>query len=260
MVIAVNKSDGRQKAAAAWLQKNGFSVISAGTSAQADVLMVQMPFCPSIEELECLVSSLKAGGLVLAGMPSESASEWIFRHGYYLQDYARCEDFVMLNAVPTAEACLNIMMTLRKKTIWKSKILITGFGRIAKLVARHCKELGAEVTVAARSAAQRAEAEAWGCDAIPLQQLEQAVQVAEVIVNTAPALVFSQKILKQVSEQCLLIDLASSPGGFDFEAAERLGLQLEWARGLPPKHTPDTAGEILGKTIKQILLERGEFA
>ncbi len=258
-MIAVNRKDGRQKAAAAWLQANGCCVVSPSEKVPADVLVVQMPFCPSMEELEFLLRTVKPGGMILAGMPSDSAIDRITGQGYRLEDYAQREEFVMLNAVPTAEACLKIIMASRKKTIWNSNVLITGFGRIGKLLARHCVELGAKVTVAARNAGQRAEAQAWGCKTIAITQLCYAVKTSDIIINTVPSLLFGQEVLQNIDKQCFMIDLASTPGGFDFETAEKMGLQLEWARGLPPIHTPDTAGEILGQTIHQILLESGEI-
>ena len=45
--------------------------------------------------------------------------------------------------------------------------------------------------------------------------------------------------------------------GVDFEAAKELGIKTVLASGLPGKHTPKTAGEILFKCIKQNLEDRG---
>ncbi len=47
------------------------------------------------------------------------------------------------------------------------------------------------------------------------------------------------------------------PDGVDFEAAEDLGIKTVIASGLPGIYTPRTAGEILYKCIKQMLIERG---
>ena len=45
--------------------------------------------------------------------------------------------------------------------------------------------------------------------------------------------------------------------GVEFEAAKELGIKTVLASGLPGKHTPKTAGEILFKCIKQNLEDRG---
>ena len=53
----------------------------------------------------------------------------------------------------------------------------------------------------------------------------------------------------------MIVDLASKPGGVDFEAARKMGIKVIWALSLPGKVAPDTAGDIIGKTIINILDE-----
>jgi dipicolinate synthase subunit A len=51
------------------------------------------------------------------------------------------------------------------------------------------------------------------------------------------------------------LDLASIPGGIDFEYAKKLGLKTDWALSLPGKVAPLTAAEIIKKTIDNALVE-----
>ena len=51
-------------------------------------------------------------------------------------------------------------------------------------------------------------------------------------------------------------DLASKPGGVDFDTAGKLGLKVVWALSLPGKIAPVTSGEIIACTILNILKER----
>ncbi len=256
MIIAVSRQDGRQKAAATALEQAGYQVIRPQPEICADVLLLPMPFQPSQEELKQLVRCIKPRGLALADMPSKSAIDAFAERQVEMKDYAQWEPLVLLNAIPTAEGCLQILMNLRTRTIWNSKLLITGFGRIAKLLTRDCMALGARVTVAARNPAQRAEAAAWGVETISLMQLKGEAAAFDIAINTVPSLLFTQEILQQMKPNCFLVDLASSPGGVDFEQAEKLGIHTEWARGLPPKYAPETAGEILAQTVQTILQER----
>ena len=53
------------------------------------------------------------------------------------------------------------------------------------------------------------------------------------------------------------IDLASAPGGFCEEARSILGDQLITALSLPGKYSPETAGEIIYKTVEGMLRENG---
>jgi dipicolinate synthase subunit A len=47
----------------------------------------------------------------------------------------------------------------------------------------------------------------------------------------------------------VVIDLASAPGGTDFNAARELGLKAELAPGLPGIVAPVTAGRIIAELI-----------
>ena len=46
-----------------------------------------------------------------------------------------------------------------------------------------------------------------------------------------------------------IIDIASAPGGVDYEAAGALGIAAKLCLGLPGKYAPKTAGEILAEEI-----------
>ena len=59
-----------------------------------------------------------------------------------------------------------------------------------------------------------------------------------------------QDMLKFINKQCIIIDLASKPGGVDFEEANKLGLVTNWALALPGKVAPKTAAKYIFETIK----------
>ena len=66
-----------------------------------------------------------------------------------------------------------------------------------------------------------------------------------MIFNTVPVLLMSETVLKALPPETLVIDLASRPGGTDFDAAKRLGTRVVWALALPPEvrrcHIPEKA-------------------
>ena len=61
--------------------------------------------------------------------------------------------------------------------------------------------------------------------------------------------------LKRIKSGALIIDLASYPGGVDFEKAKELGVKTIHALSLPGKVAPKSAGEIIESTILSILKE-----
>lgn len=79
----------------------------------------------------------------------------------------------------------------------------------------------------------------------------------DLIVNTVPAQVLGRLELEDVKEDCLILDLASKPGGVDLRAAGELGLTVIWALSLPGKVAPVTAGAAIKSTIYNMLQEAG---
>ncbi len=63
-------------------------------------------------------------------------------------------------------------------------------------------------------------------------------------------------VLAALPKGCLIVDLASKPGGTDFAAARRLGHTALHALSLPTVWAPETAGEALARSVQTILQER----
>ena len=141
--------------------------------------------------------------------------------------YARREEYRIANARLTAEGAIAL---LRPETgLSGAHVLLLGYGRIARLLARELQKAGALVTAAARSAEQRAWAEAEGVEALPLDALSGALGRFDVIIGTIPAPVLTEPLLALVREDAVLLELASAPGGIDAAAAQplpRLGLAV----------------------------------
>jgi dipicolinate synthase subunit A len=144
-------------------------------------------------------------------------------------------------------------------TIYGSNVLLTGFGRITKVMVKALIGLGANVSVTARKYSDLAWAKIYGCEAIHISELDSHLPKFDILFNTVPAVILDEKKLSSLKENCLVIDLASKPGGVDFDTARALGIKTIWALSLPGKVAPITSGEIIAETIRNILSERGEI-
>ena len=118
--------------------------------------------------------------------------------------------------------------------------------------------LGAQVTAAARRPAQRALAESFGLRSVPIDRLGQIAPAFDTVVNTGPAPVLSEAVLARLRPQSFIVDLASRPGGTDFEAARRLGHRAIHALSLPAACAPETAGEAVAQTVCEMIGQREE--
>ncbi len=162
-------------------------------------------------------------------------------------DYYTREEFAVRNAVPTAEGAVEIAMREYPGTVCGSRCLVAGFGRVGKTLARTLLGLGAQVTVSARKPANLAWIESLGCRPIRTEQIGGGE--FDMIFNTVPALIFSRRVLSELRGCFLLVDLASAPGGTDFDAAEKIGIKAILAPSLPGRVAPKTAGEIIRDTV-----------
>ncbi|MEE1061733.1 MAG: dipicolinate synthase subunit DpsA, partial [Ruminococcus sp.] len=68
-------------------------------------------------------------------------------------------------------------------------------------------------------------------------------------------IILDKKVLASANSSVLIIDLASKPGGVDFEAAKKQGIDAVRALSLPGQSAPKSAGDIIKKTVFNILKE-----
>lgn len=213
------------------------------------------PLSAHFHNIDDILRRLPKGALVCAGKPDDAVKITAAELGLNMVDYFAREELVTLNALATAEGAISVLLTHSPITIWDSRILICGYGHIGKLLADRLKSLGAKVTVSARKPGDLASIRAMGCEAIDTRTLGQELGRFDTIINTVPAQILGRERLSKIPANTLVIDLASRPGGVDFEAAKEMGLNVLWALGLPADVSPVTAGKIIKETILNIICE-----
>lgn len=175
--------------------------------------------------------------------------EALHAHGIEIVDLYDTEPLTTANAAATAEGALALALTHSPCTVQGSDCLVTGAGRIGKLLAQKLHLLGARVTLTARKAADLAYAEALGLQAEPTGSYTR-LSHYDMVFNTVPSEILTPAQLAALDARCLLFELASQDG-FSAEACRALGLQRICARGLPGRFSPQTAGELYANSIMQ---------
>lgn len=166
------------------------------------------------------------------------------------------DDVAIYNSIPTAEGTIMMAMEHTDYTIHSSRVIVAGFGRVGHTVANKFSALGAKVSVAANHIRDLARVTEMGLTAIPLDKLANHTGSCDILINTIPAPVIHKEAIKYLPPHALIFDLASKPGGTDFEYAERRGIKAILSESLPGVVAPKTAGKILADVIIQILQER----
>lgn len=227
-----------------------------GVPCSRDGQTIYAPFYNGLIPIETVLQLTDSGKPVLCGMASGEMHRRFAGKNIPLIDYFAREELAILNAVPTAEGAVEIAMREMPITVWKSKCLIVGFGRIGKYLAHVLAALGADVTVSARRPRDHAFCKALGYKSVETAEIAKTAKRYDVIFNTVPEKVIDAPVLSGMKQSSLLIDLASNPGGVDKEAAEAFGIKSIHALSLPGRVAPVTAGEILCETVSNILSER----
>lgn len=162
-------------------------------------------------------------------------------------DFMTEEAVLTANASITAEAALAELIQLSPYEIANNKQVVLGFGRCGKEMARVLSAIGGKVTVLARNKEQRKEARVKGYEASDLAYRMEECCGAKAIINTIPAPVVSEELIAGLCKDTVIIDLASKPGGVDFDAAKRAKIVTKHALGLPGKYETRSSGTILAK-------------
>ena len=278
--IAVLGGDQRQIHLAGLMQADGWNTVTWGLekgdapfgvpldhALDAEIIILPLPVCRGGQlnfpltdmELSCdrLWRCLRPEQIILGGMTASLAPRLKEEYGLELLDYYDREEVQVANAVPTAEGAIMRAMEETARSMLGSNCLVVGYGRIGKILSHRLQGMGAKVTVAARKLSDLAWIEAYGCKAVRIDQLSECLGEYDLIFNTSPAMVLDADCLKKVKPDCVLMELASVPGGIDMNAVKLLGLYAIEERGLPGKAAPVSAAQTIRNGIYHILEEKG---
>lgn len=226
-----------------------------------DGVKLYTPLCNEEIRLNYIFDLCHRNTLVFGGKIGDELIKELKIRKLNFVDYIKREEFAIMNAVPTAEGALSIVLNELPFVLMGRKVLITGFGRISKVLLKYFTALDAVATVTARKYKDLVWAEIYGADTVLLEKLSEKSAEYDVVINTVPSMILGEDLLKTLKKDCLIIDLASTPGGVDFMVAEELGLKVIWALSLPGKTAPVTAASALLKTLLNCVreYERGEL-
>ena len=234
----------------------------------ADFVILPLPVSRDNIHLNAVIQNVELGeisklaaknnAILLGGSVPSEFTRICSEMGVTIIDYYKVESLQTKNATPSAEGALMIAMEHTDITVQGMNALITGYGRIGKILASILRRLGAKVTVAARRDETLCEISMSGYNAIRTKDIElaNAASESDVIFNTIPSMIFNEKVVNRIKNNPLYIEIASSPGGIDAKAAREQGFKIIYAPSLPGKYSPVTAGLYVFETIAEILNDR----
>lgn len=220
-----------------------------------DGININTPYSDSKLSVSELAKKLNPVSLVFGGCITQPFSDALSKRGIKHRDYMLRDELAIKNAVPTAEGAIEIAISETPFTLHNSNCLVLGYGKVGKILAKSLDALGAKTYVSARKYADLALIEGHGCYPLTVNEAKLRLDEFDIIFNTVPALILGESELRHIRRDTLVIDLASKPGGVDFETAKELGIRVVWALSLPGRVAPVTAGIIIKDTITNMLRE-----
>lgn len=258
MKILVIGGDSRMKYAAAELHAEIYNPSTDGTF---DIIVLPMPlaalvggvraaetvFAPDSEIVFDTVRRFaEHGALIFAGGECKKLSELCENCGFVLINYAKYEPLTLKNAALTAEAAVCLLSNSTERALLGSRVLITGYGRIASMTAERLRAFGTAVTVAARRSEQRIQAELDGFRAVTVSEIPEIIDEFDYTVNTVPAEIFNTESVAKM--RGVFLELATLPN----DPPDNPEIKYIHGGGLPGKHYPETAGKYIAHAINEI--------
>lgn len=197
-----------------------------------------------------LAALLRPGQTLVGGGIPERFSAACAGKQVTVIDLMEDEALIRANAALTAEGLLSMLIAQTPFSLTDRRFLILGFGRCGQEIAWLLSGFSAALTAYDHDPKR--------IDLATLQGFATDLSLDyDVIINTIPAQVLTGQQLAQLPAHCMLFDIASAPFGFDLKTARELGLALIRCPGIPGAMMPQTAGELIGKSISERMLSHG---
>lgn len=260
MNILIIGGDNRMKLTKKELENYGHCVNTLGLFekdngdiTKADVVLLPVPTTRDCENIFC-PNTNKAIPLDLVKDAKENTL--ILSCGYEFENlncinYLKLDDFCYLNAVPTAEGAIARAINDTPFCLWKSRVLVIGYGRVAKILVDRLNALKCNVTVSARKSRDFAHLDALGINHIHTKDVLENADKFDIIFNTIDVQLFDD--LTKL-KNCYLYDL-STKGCLDFNLAQQSSINAIKLPGIPGKIAPLTAGKIIAQTVNRLIGE-----
>ncbi len=227
----------------------------------ADIIFCPIPFTRDnvtinttnikIEELLKNVS----GKILVSGVIKDDIRETLKSKNIRYIDVMEYEEFSILNAQATSEGAIKKAIEMTDKTLNDSNILILGYGRIGKMLAHNLSGFTSKIFVEARKEKDIALIKTMGYNEISLDVLDKYLKDMDIIFNTIPSLILDKNRVDMLKEDVCLIDLASAPGGIDFEQCASRKINTCWYLAVPSKDSPLSAAMYIKNTVDKIIGE-----
>ena len=230
------------------LKERGEEVWNGENAVLENMDVILLPIPETAKYMELLWEKLQKNQTVFGcHFPAQMIKEAPSR-GIRFIDYMKLEGIAYENAIATAEGAIAEAILMSPVNLQGSYSLITGYGRCGEILASKCIALGSQVTVLERKKQGRSKAKAYGCQAYSFDD-SVVFEKYDFVFNTVPCPVIGRDIIEKLPRDVTIIDIASKPGGVDFDSCLQMKRKVKHSLGIPGKYAPKTSALILLEAI-----------
>lgn len=228
-----------------------------------DLIILPIPFlrnnylnAPFIEDkisFETILSLIKNfKGKIIGGLCKNS--EEIFKNlNLNFENILKDEKFTLTNAIITAEGTIKKLIEENEKSLFESKVCITGYGRVSKALSRRLEPLCDELIVYNNPSINFTYAKIDNIKIKELSKFKNEAHKFNIIINTIPSLIINEEIINSLKKETLILDLSSLPGGVDFGHAKNKNIKTIHYLGVPSKVSKLSSSNAIFNFLKEIL-------
>ncbi len=200
--------------------------------------------------LKQLLIILKPGQRLFAGCIPKDFCQAALEKDILVFDFMKDMSLSCFNSIATAESVICEAIKASPKNLHQSRCAVLGYGKCGRTITDLLKRMYCSVTVGASYTEELALAALTADEAEKLPTLLRHIETFDFIFNTIPAVILTREVLLNADPQTVILDIASSPGGVDFAAAEELSVHAMSCPGLPGRYAPLSSAQAIVKSIK----------
>ena len=241
--ICVLGKDNRMDYIAQGLYDLGYDVYRDEVNINKDSVII-LPPPVGDSELKQIFPRLFERNIVYGGAVSNRFRHECELNNINVYDYLKWNEVTERNAEITARGAIKEAYTIRQLKN-SSNCLVTGYGFCGKAISKELKGLTKNISIMVRRKELKQEIEKMGYKYSSIKDIYLDARNYDYIFNTIPALVLDEDVINTLTPKTIIIDIASAPGGTDFECCRRRDITARLSLGIPGKMYPKEAGKII---------------
>ncbi len=200
---------------------------------------------------DTIIRNLDSTNILFGGGIPESLRSYLNSIGVEWFDYLECDTFVEYNAYLTGIGAVKLLYEQTDEILSDKKVLVTGYGRVAKYTSDALKNSGCDVYVTARNSLQLVKAQCKGYKTIDFENKDSYLYLFDYVFNTIPENIFTSDDVIHIKGK--YVELASYPFGVCKEYF--MGGESSYINGgaLPGRYLPYSAALKLAETTIEII-------